>query len=329
MLSESRRKKLEMLMRTSSRARIVPASELLREHGHTGVNRGDGAVAARPVEAPAATADGTTPSSVEVPPDLLTNPLLRPLALEQACPGEERSIDLAGAPGRFWQIRRTLGDVAPDLRPIASEYDRVLRGARQRFDELDASVGLCHAANATSADLLFMDTETCGLTSATIFLVGVMFFDGGDLVFEQYLARDYSEEPAVLATFFRRYERCNLLVTFNGKAFDMTMIRERSAFHQLDAPWAEPPHLDLLHEARRLWKGRVPNYRLQTLEHRLCGRRRVGDIPGAAIPDAYHRFVETRDARRMQDILHHNLLDLLTMAQLLTFALTGCDFGTP
>ena len=38
-----------------------------------------------------------------------------------------------------------------------------------------------------------MDTETCGLSGSMIFLVGVMFFRDGDLHFEQYLARDYSE----------------------------------------------------------------------------------------------------------------------------------------
>ena len=116
-----------------------------------------------------------------------------------------------------------------------------------------------------------------------------------------------------------------MLVTFNGKSFDMSMIRERAAFHRVEWPWTAPPHLDLLHESRKLWKGRLPNCRLQTLERHLCRRHRIGDIPGAAIPDAYHRFVDTRDARQLGDILHHNLLDLLTMAQLLSLVLSGLD----
>ncbi|MFW6133469.1 MAG: ribonuclease H-like domain-containing protein [Planctomycetota bacterium] len=75
---------------------------------------------------------------------------------------------------------------------------------------------------------------------------------------------------------------------------------------------------------RRRWRRDVPNCRLQTLEAVLCGRHRRGDIPDAAIPEAYHDFVATGDARRMGDILHHNLLDLLTMAQLVSALLTGC-----
>ncbi|MCJ7543072.1 MAG: ribonuclease H-like domain-containing protein, partial [Phycisphaerae bacterium] len=125
--------------------------------------------------------------------------------------------------------------------------------------------------------------------------------------------------------FSRRYARSALLVTFNGKAFDMTMIRERAAFHGVPLPRQEPPHLDLLQEARRLWRGRVPDCRLVTLEQCLCQRSRIGDIPGWAIPEAYHRFVDTGDARELSDILHHNLLDLLTMAELLCAVLTGAD----
>ena len=115
-----------------------------------------------------------------------------------------------------------------------------------------------------------------------------------------------------------------VLVTFNGKAFDMNMIRERAIFHGLKMP-PEGPHLDLLTEARKRWRGRLPNCKLQTLERHLFKRNRVGDIPGWAIADAYHKFVDTADARQVRDIVHHNLLDLLTMAQLVSVILTGED----
>ena len=58
--------------------------------------------------------------------------------------------------------------------------------------------------------------------------------------------------------------------------------------------------------------------KLQTLEHRVCGRRRSGDIPGAEIPAAYHAFVRTGNAAEMSLIIKHNRLDLLTLAELLT-----------
>ncbi len=258
-----------------------------------------------------------------------------PVALEAACPGEEVAVETPRGPSRFWRIRRTLAEVMPtDAAELVRRYVSAMRGVHEQFDELAASEGLCVAADADAHEPLFMDTETCGFSGSVVFLVGVMYFDAqagprGDLVFEQWLARNYAEEPAIMHTFARRLVSARPLVTFNGKAFDMNMIRERSAFHGLMLDDPEPPHLDLLHESRRVWKGVLPNCRLQTLEKELCGRARTGDIPGAAIPDAYHRFVDTADARQVADILHHNLLDLLTMAEILAVLLTGCDPSDP
>ena len=294
-MSESRRRKLDMLLQSLARKGVVTAADMLGAHGHSGVNRAPGGAS-------------------------------RPLALAEACPGEPAFVRGAGGQAEYYLIRRTLAQVAPQCVEIGRQYTAVMKGARQRFSEdeaLSASPALCRLADSAREDLLFMDTETCGLAGAMVFLVGMMRHTDGQLVFEQCFARDYSQEPAVLQAFMDRYDATSMLVTFNGKAFDMNMVRERSAFHGIDLPPREPPHLDLLHESRRRWKSDVPNCKLQTLERLLCGRRRVGDIPGADIPDAYHRFVATGDARQVADIMHHNLLDLLTMAQLVTAILTG------
>jgi uncharacterized protein YprB with RNaseH-like and TPR domain len=45
------------------------------------------------------------------------------------------------------------------------------------------------------------------------------------------------------------------------------------------------------------------------------------------IPDAYHRYVKTGDARPMLDVIHHNALDLVTMAELMLFILQGGDLA--
>lgn len=248
-----------------------------------------------------------------------------PIPLETACPGKQAEVLLGGRKLKYWLVRRQLKDFAPDCLAAARQYSAVMRGARQNFDELEASVALCHVANMGPGDLLFMDTETCGLAGSAIFMVGLMSWQGDGLIFEQFVARDYSQEAAILAAFAERYGEAGALVTFNGKSFDMTMIRDRGAFHGVTLPEPQPPHLDLLHESRRRWRKQLPNCRLQTLERYLCGRNRVGDIPGADIPEAYHHFVKTGDATTIRDILHHNLLDLLTLAELVCAILTGCD----
>lgn len=299
-MSESRRRKLEILARSIARGEVVPAEELLRRHGHTGVNR-------RPREG-----------------ERIAVRAAEPIRLEDACRGVEATVETRMGRLPYYLIRRGLDEVAPDWRAIASEYAAVLKGARQRFDELAASAALCRVADGRPEDLLFLDTETCGFSGTVVFLVGMMSWRQDRLVFEQCLARDYSQEAAVLQAFAERYAEAGVLVTFNGKAFDMTMIRERSAFHGVELSPREPPHLDLLHEARKLWRRDLPNCRLATLERHICRRQRSADIPGGEIPDAYHEFVATGDARLVADIVHHNLLDLLTMAQLVTSILTGC-----
>ena len=250
---------------------------------------------------------------------------LKPLALEEVSDGVETHAAAPSGRSKLWLIRRPLAKVAPEHAELASRYAAVMCGARQRFDELAASAAMCHAADSGPEDLLFLDVETCGLSSAAIFLIGTMSCRRKQLVFEQFFARDYAEEAAILQAFAGRYAEAGVLVTFNGKAFDMNMIRERAAYHGVNLPDREPPHLDLLHESRRRWRGRLPNCRLQTLEQCLCGRHRTADIPSHAIPDAYHRFVDTKDARKIGDILRHNMLDMLTMAELVCLLLTGSD----
>ena len=285
-----------MLSRSLARGDVAGAARLLARHGHSAVNRGLGA-----------------------------GGRAEPLPLTAACGGRASGVASRGRKLPYHLVCKKLSQLGGDCLPVARRYLAVMRGAGQRFDELSPSAALCHTANARPQDPLFLDIETCGLAGASIFLVGTMAYRHGELVFRQYLARDYAEEAAILHAFSRRYAATPLLVTFNGKAFDMTMIRERAAFHGVHLPREEPPHLDLLQEARRLWRGRVPNCRLLTLEQCLCGRSRIGDIPGWAIPEAYHRFVSTGDARPLADILHHNLLDLLTMAELLCAVLTGAE----
>jgi uncharacterized protein YprB with RNaseH-like and TPR domain len=80
---------------------------------------------------------------------------------------------------------------------------------------------------------------------------------------------------------------------------------------------AAVPHLDVLYECRRRGAGWLPDCRLQTIEQAVCGRHRVGDVPGRDIPPLYHAFVARGDARLVGPILWHNVLDLVTMAQIL------------
>ena len=166
-------------------------------------------------------------------------------------------------------------------------------------------------------DVLFMDIETTGLGNSPLFLIGIMFWEMAGFEVRQFLARDYAEEATVISCFIEACASKKLLITFNGKSFDMPYIRARAAVNRI--PFQTTlGHFDLLHECRRIWRDVLPNCRLQTLERHICNRIRFGDIPGSQIPEVYHEYVRSSNARLMGDILKHNLLDLVTMADLMT-----------
>jgi hypothetical protein len=85
-------------------------------------------------------------------------------------------------------------------------------------------------------------------------------------------------------------------------------------------PLEDVRHFDMLHPARRLWRGRSDvsmeegGCRLGTLERVLCDVTRVGDVPGMEIPSRYFRFLRTGDARPLEPVLEHNRLDLISLA---------------
>jgi Predicted exonuclease len=143
-----------------------------------------------------------------------------------------------------------------------------------------------------------------------------MHWNGEDFVLRQYFARHYGEEGPLLHALNEAMAGFAHLVTFNGKTFDVPFLRARAVVHgvRLGLP---PRHLDLLHAARRRWHGELADCRLQTIERRVCRRRRVGDVPGEEIPGLYHDFVKHGEPYRLVPVFHHNLLDVITMSDIL------------
>lgn len=236
-----------------------------------------------------------------------------PVALDQALPGREVALPGFGAVylvetplSRFGQHRAGLGNAL--MRQMQAQ-DSPLHSRMARH---------CGVADVAASEIVLFDIETTGLANAPLFLVGMLGWHEGELVARQYLARHYGEEAGVTALFVEEALRRRVLVSFNGKTFDLPTLRVRAAVHRVPWPAREPAHFDLLHESRRVWRDVLPNCRLQTLEQHVCGRPpRCGDIPGSEIPAAYHRFVHTADAGQLQLIVQHNLLDLVTLAELM------------
>jgi uncharacterized protein YprB with RNaseH-like and TPR domain len=163
---------------------------------------------------------------------------------------------------------------------------------------------------------LFLDLETGGLAASPVFLAGTMHWNGTDFVVRQYFARHYGEEASLLegvATLAKEFE---FLITFNGKSYDVPFLMNRAIVHgvRITLP---PGHIDVLHPSRRRWKGEFLDCRLQTLERFVCRRRRSGDVPSDEVPALYHDFVRRGNPYRLIPVFHHNMLDVITMAEIL------------
>ena len=226
-------------------------------------------------------------------------------------------------------------------RVIANPFGRCLaidrRYAAERWHG-DVQVGECELADVSGLRLLdpgldasgrtgggravFIDLETTGLSGGAgtvAFLVGCAYFDLGALHVRQFLLSGYNAERALLSAAAELFDEADLIVTYNGKTFDVPVMETRWAFHRMPAPLDAVPHFDMLHPARRLWKregsgGDEGGCRLTSLERLLLNVRRVGDVDGFEIPGRFFQFLRTGDASPLEPVLEHNRLDLVSLA---------------
>jgi hypothetical protein len=170
---------------------------------------------------------------------------------------------------------------------------------------------------------VFIDLETTGISGGAgtvAFLVGCGYFDFGAFQVRQFLLTSFAAERALLAAVAEFFDDADLIVTYNGKTFDVPMMETRWSFHRMAMPLDGVPHFDMLHSARRLWSSRAGagsdegGCRLSTLERVLFDVNRVGDVPGFEIPSRYFRFLRTGDPRPLEAVLEHNRLDLVSLA---------------
>ncbi|HLL55282.1 MAG TPA: ribonuclease H-like domain-containing protein, partial [Myxococcaceae bacterium] len=167
--------------------------------------------------------------------------------------------------------------------------------------------------------MLLVDTETTGLAggSGTLpFLIGLGWFEGESLRLHQLFLKRPGEEGPMLAFLAERIRQASCLVTYNGKTFDWPLLRTRFVMNRLKVP-QPPPHLDLLHCARRVFKYRAGGTRLVQVEEEVLGHRRIGDVDGSQIPELYFRFLRGGSASALGPVIEHNAHDLVLLAALL------------
>lgn len=223
----------------------------------------------------------------------------------------ERGEVVATALGQHLRIAVPVADVWPQADQLLAARHQFLtsQAAGEGPDERAGFLG-CFPERFVALDL-----ETCGLSGAALFLIGIARQVEQQLVVELLFARNYAEEAAVLCSLGKRLATAQTLVTFNGKSFDWPMVTDRWHRHLLHrtTPLPKLAHYDVLHHARRRWRRTLPDCKLQTIERMICRRGRTGDIAGHLIPGAYDHYVQTGSTTEIEQVLYHNALDLVTL----------------
>ncbi len=213
------------------------------------------------------------------------------------------------------------------------------------FHRFHPTFGLGEMADYRRA--AFIDTETTGLGGGAgvyCFMVGVGTFEAYQpyapdqlpvepdpnaspthFVVRQFFMRNPAEEGALLVALADLLARYVMTVTFNGRSFDLPLLRLRYTQNRRFLPLhndaallrADRPHLDLLMPARRVWRRRLQSCRLINLEQMILGlHRSEDDVPGYLIPELYQHFVHTGQADAMRRVFYHNHEDIVTMVAL-------------
>jgi uncharacterized protein YprB with RNaseH-like and TPR domain len=197
------------------------------------------------------------------------------------------------------------------------------------FDQISQFTSLSRAAKvqkeieADVSRLLFLDTETTGLSGGTgtfAFLVGLGYFTPDGFTLKQYVLQQPVDEAAMLLEIINLSEQFSGIVTYNGKGFDIPLLRSRLILNRLPNPFESMAHFDLLYLSRRIWKNRLPSRALQDLEHEILQIPRTEEeVPGWMIPQIYFDYLRSGNANPLNGVIYHNGMDILSLAALFLY----------
>lgn len=177
--------------------------------------------------------------------------------------------------------------------------------------------------------LVCLDTETTGLATAAgtvAFLIGLGWWQGDRFRQVQLLLPDHADERALLDELARHFSEDAWLVTYNGRGFDWPLLVARYRMARRPAP-VHDGHLDLLPIVRRMFRHRMDDARLQTVERSLLGVERHDDVDGWEIPGRYLGFLRGGPAEPLAAVVRHNDEDVRSLARLI--ALLDAGYTSP
>lgn len=172
----------------------------------------------------------------------------------------------------------------------------------------------------TQPDWVYIDIETTGLSGGTgnlAFMIGLARYTGEQrLEVRQYVLAGFAAESRMLRELFDWVGPNAVLVSYNGKCFDVPLLAVRLKMHRIDVDPGLLRHLDLMYGVRRAYRGHWPDCRLQTAEKRLLDLHRKDDLPGSEAPAAWQAWLRISATSQLVRVTAHNHQDVVSLALL-------------
>lgn len=159
----------------------------------------------------------------------------------------------------------------------------------------------------------FVDIETTGFSRKKdqVVVIGLLYVEDNQYKLRQYFLESPHQEKKLLTRFFQDLSQFELMITYNGLAFDYPFIQERARTYHLPLGLNHLCHIDLYkHVQANKQTLPIDNYRLKTVES-LLGIHRKDQISGSDSILLYRQYQDQKKIELRDQILLHNYEDIL------------------
>jgi uncharacterized protein YprB with RNaseH-like and TPR domain len=167
--------------------------------------------------------------------------------------------------------------------------------------------------------LLFLYLETTSLSVGTgnyPFLIGLGCIKDESFVIDQFFMHNFGIEGTMLKFVLPYFHHADGIVTYNGKTFDIPLIKNRYRINRIQQFPLDSTSVDLLYSCRRIFKNLYEDCTLKTMEERVLGIIRQDDIPGWLIPEVFFSYQKYGETDRIPVVIEHNRRDVESMLML-------------
>lgn len=186
-----------------------------------------------------------------------------------------------------------------------------------------------YMGNKKSKRIGVLDIETTGLSPINnhFILGGLLIYNESGVIVKQYFAETLEEEKAALIAFLDDIKNLDIVITYNGKHFDLKFLKTRIKELDIKNNYYFPFNLDiyLFLNGHSTLRKLLPNLKQKTIENYMgLWSTRTDEISGAESVELYKEFLSSQNNKLRHLIMLHNSDDILQLSQLLP-VLEKCD----